>query len=107
MELLLDTDIQVDYCDEAGMSALDYAAEVLQRSRSAKSRVEVMARSLKTTAQLLSVTSQIKPRDRGTSDHRLSRGIDHRAQRNVEQLSSPREQRYPPSFPVGFPRRRE
>ncbi|OSS43323.1 hypothetical protein B5807_12040 [Epicoccum nigrum] len=107
LELLLNTDIQVDHCDEAGMSALDYAAKVLQRSRSAKSRVEVMARFLKTTAQLLSVTSQIRPRDRGAFDQRSSRDIEYRAQRNVEQLSSPREQRYPPSFPVAFPRRRE
>ena len=107
LELLLSTRIQVDHCDEAGMSALDYAAKVLQRSRSAKSRVEVMARSLKTTAQLLSVSSQIRPRDRGIYDQRSSRDIDHRAQRTMEQLSSLREQKYPPSFPVGFSRRRE
>jgi hypothetical protein len=99
--LLLEANIQVDHCDEAGMSALDYAAKVLQRSRSAKSRVEVMARSLKTTAQLLSA------RDRGTSHQRSSRDIDHRAQRNVEQLSSLREQKYPASFSNGFSRRRE
>jgi hypothetical protein len=107
LELLLTTKVQVDHCDEAGMSALDYAAKVLQRSRSAEFRVEVMARSLKTTARLLSVTSQIRPRDRGTSDQRSSSDIDHRAQRNVDQLSSLREQKYPPSFPVGFSRRRE
>jgi hypothetical protein len=107
LELLLNTNIQVDYQDKAGMSALDYAAKVLQRSRSAKSRVEVMARSLKTTAQLLSVTSQIKPRDRGSPDQRSSRDINKRAQRNVEQLSRLREQKYPPSVPVRFSRRRE
>lgn len=107
LELLLKTNIQVDHQDEAGLSALDYAARVLQRSRSAKSRVEVMARSLKTTAQLLNVTSQTKPRNRGKSDQRPSRDIDERIQRTVEQLSSTGEQKYPPSFPVGFPRRRD
>ena len=107
LEILLGTDIQVDHRDEAGMSALDYAAKVLQRSRSAKSRVEVMARSLKTTAHLLKVTSQTKPKDRITADQGFSKAIHGRIQSTVEQLSSTGEQKYPPSFPIGFPRRRE
>jgi hypothetical protein len=100
LELLLKTNIQVDHQDEAGLSALDYAARVLQRSRSAKSRVEVLARSLKTTVQLLSVTSQTRPRDRSKSDQQSSSDIDQRIQRTVEQLSNTGEQRYPPSFLV-------
>jgi hypothetical protein len=53
LEFLLATDIQVDHCDDSGNSALFYATQIFQRSRSAKAPAEVTARSLKSTANLL------------------------------------------------------
>lgn len=99
LQMLLETNIQVDHRDEAGLSALDYAAKVLQRSRSVKSRVELMARSLKSTAQLLS-------RERAMDGQRATKDVHVRIQQTLQQLSGTQQQNYPPSLPKGFPRSR-
>jgi ankyrin repeat protein len=57
LEALLATDIQVDHCDIEGLSALEYATKIFQRSRNVKTPAAVTARSLRSTATLLNAVT--------------------------------------------------
>lgn len=101
LETLLTTDIQVDHGDNAGYSALDYAAKVFNRSRTFKAPAALTARSLKSTAHLLGVVSHTFRRDRAIPASAPTKDIKDRALQTLQQLVSPHGQRYPPSLSSG------
>jgi hypothetical protein len=104
VETLLASDIQVDHCDNAGLSALDHASKAFNRSRSVKAPAELTARSLKSTAHLLSVMSHAIGKDRAGTDRTSSAGrptkdFNERSLQILQRLIGQEGQRYPPSFP--------
>jgi hypothetical protein len=98
LETLLAANIQVDHCDNAGMSALDYAVKVFNRSRSVKAPAELTARSLKSTAHLLGVMSHAFGKDRASIAQQPNQDISQRSLQTLQKLVSPNAQRYPPSL---------
>jgi hypothetical protein len=104
VETLLASDIQVDHCDNAGLSALDHAAKAFDRSRSVKAPAELTARSLKSTAYLLSVMTHAIGKDRAGKDRapgtgRPTKDFNERSLQTLQRLLGQDGQRYPPSLP--------
>ncbi|ORY08902.1 ankyrin repeat-containing domain protein [Clohesyomyces aquaticus] len=99
LKTLLATNIQVDHCDKAGLSALDYAVKVLNRSRSVKAPAELTARSLKSAAKLLDVMSYPIGKDRTSGVLRPTNDFNERSQHTLQRLLlSQDKQQYPPSL---------
>lgn len=94
-ETLLASDIQVDHRDNAGLSALDYAAKVFNRSRSVKAPAELTARSLKSTAQLLGFMLRRKDRTSGAGNS--TKDFNERPLKTLQRLLGHEGQQYPPS----------
>lgn len=94
-ETLLASDIQVDHRDNAGLSALDYAAKVFNRSRSVKAPAELTARSLKSTAQLLGFMLRRKDRTSGAGNS--TKDFNERPLKTLQRFLGHEGQQYPPS----------
>lgn len=108
LEVLLATNIQVDHCDNEGFSALDYAAKVFNRSRSAKAPAELTARSLKSTAQLLGLVSNAFGKSRHTNATNTgipTNDISERSLKTLQKMLGLKGQKYPPSYSSNGTRR--
>jgi hypothetical protein len=98
MQVLLTHNVQVDHQDESGHSAIDYAVKVLQRSRSAKTKAEAMARSLKSTTTLLGLTKPRAAKSPDFEDRQSAKVLQERSEKTLQQLSGARDQVYPPAL---------
>lgn len=56
LELLIETNIRFDHCDDAGHTALTYAADAVDRSRIASASIDFAGRAMRSATILLAAT---------------------------------------------------